>query len=227
MTNLTDTHSKAFSAGLGKSALFETRRPDELDALARPAGPRSVSPITTLHMNGCEVQVVRSYDPTANSWPALAFVVIVQSNTDEEANERPRHENGAVVVTVSAPHQEGNGSFDRGPDQVPSLIHRVLEDVTEALTEAKPPFAGDDDRVVNRDALASFDRLTTKERQILGRLMDGLSIQLIANELGISVSTARSHVQGILQKLHVANQLSAVVMAYKAGWTWSLATARS
>ncbi len=55
--------------------------------------------------------------------------------------------------------------------------------------------------------------LTGRERQVLALLVDGATTGLIADELGISGNTVRSHVQNVLNKLGVHNRSKATRMA--------------
>ena len=70
-----------------------------------------------------------------------------------------------------------------------------------ATEAARPPKVGAD--------------LTKREREVLALLVDGLSNVRIAEELGISVSTARFHVSSILSKLGAANRAEAAALAIK------------
>ena len=54
---------------------------------------------------------------------------------------------------------------------------------------------------------------------MLGALVDGLSAEEIAEAHFVAVTTVRSQVRGILQKLGVRSQLAAVATANRAGWT--------
>lgn len=64
-----------------------------------------------------------------------------------------------------------------------------------------------------------FHALTPREAEVLGLLMQGTAAKRIAYDLGISVSTVRSQIRGILAKLDVANQRTAVIEATRAGWS--------
>jgi DNA-binding NarL/FixJ family response regulator len=64
-----------------------------------------------------------------------------------------------------------------------------------------------------------FERLTPREQRVLGALVDGLSGEEIAQAHYVAVTTVRSQVRGILQKLGVRSQLAAVATAVRAGWT--------
>lgn len=90
----------------------------------------------------------------------------------------------------------------------PSALERNL------AAEAKPPAeqlwpmtAGD----------VQLADLTTREREILRGLSEGLSTSALAKKLSIAPVTVRNHVQNILQKLDVHTKLAAVALAYQHG----------
>jgi DNA-binding NarL/FixJ family response regulator len=53
-------------------------------------------------------------------------------------------------------------------------------------------------------------QLSPREQMILGRLAKGLTYQAIADELGISVNTIRTHLRRVYEKLHVQSRTEAV-----------------
>jgi len=57
--------------------------------------------------------------------------------------------------------------------------------------------------------------LTSREKEILRCLADGLSTRAVAKKLFIASVTVRNHVQNILGKLAVHSKLEAVVLAHK------------
>ncbi len=57
--------------------------------------------------------------------------------------------------------------------------------------------------------------LTSREKEILACLVDGLSYKMIAAKLFISYETVRSHVKNIYEKLHVASLTEVVAKAIK------------
>jgi DNA-binding CsgD family transcriptional regulator len=57
--------------------------------------------------------------------------------------------------------------------------------------------------------------LTSREKEILRCLAEGLPTPVIARKLYISPVTVRNHIQNILQKLEVHTKLAAVVFAYR------------
>lgn len=67
--------------------------------------------------------------------------------------------------------------------------------------------------------LAPFDILTHREKCVLAELMEGRSADAIALHDSVSISTVRSQIKAILQKLGVNSQLAATALARQAGWT--------
>jgi DNA-binding NarL/FixJ family response regulator len=60
-------------------------------------------------------------------------------------------------------------------------------------------------------------QLTNRERTVLGLLVEGASGAEIAERLGISTNTVRTHVQSILSKLQVHSRLEAATYAVRHG----------
>lgn len=58
-------------------------------------------------------------------------------------------------------------------------------------------------------------RLTSRQRQVLERLVAGHHARAIAEELGISILTVRSHVRKILEAFGASSQLEAVAIAMR------------
>jgi DNA-binding NarL/FixJ family response regulator len=63
------------------------------------------------------------------------------------------------------------------------------------------------------------DMLTTREREILQLLADGMSNADVATKLFISQETVKSHVRHILAKLDLRDRVQAVVLAHESGIT--------
>lgn len=60
-------------------------------------------------------------------------------------------------------------------------------------------------------------RLTSKQKEVLGHLAEGLQNKQIALVMNLSVSTVKLHVSGILLRLEVKTRTAAVVKAQKLG----------
>ncbi len=72
-----------------------------------------------------------------------------------------------------------------------------------------------------------FERLTARERDILAALMEGLSADEIASRAFVSMTTVRSHIRSILQKLEVNSQVAAVAAAFRSEWGQTAGESRS
>jgi NarL family two-component system response regulator LiaR len=107
-------------------------------------------------------------------------------------------------------------------------IGYMLKDATlEALAEAIRA-AHDGKRTLGPAAVRALvegaqqmphlgDDLTGRELEVLSLIVDGMSNPQIACQLGVSLSTARSHVSTILSKLAVANRAEAAAVAVQYG----------
>ena len=60
-------------------------------------------------------------------------------------------------------------------------------------------------------ARAETDKLTARELEVLQGLSRGHPYKQIASDLGISLSTVRTYIQRIYEKLHVHSQTEAVM----------------
>lgn len=87
------------------------------------------------------------------------------------------------------------------PEDLRPPLERLLEQVPES---------------VNRVS-SSQVRLTVREKQVLGLLVKGMRNQAIADELSVSVTTVRSHLQNIYDKLGVSNRAAATARALEQG----------
>ncbi len=67
--------------------------------------------------------------------------------------------------------------------------------------------------------LTPFDVLTFREKCVLSELMEGNNAETIAQKASVSISTVRSQIKAILQKLGVNSQLAAVGLARQAEWS--------
>jgi two-component system, NarL family, nitrate/nitrite response regulator NarL len=66
--------------------------------------------------------------------------------------------------------------------------------------------------------LAPFERLSPREEEVLGLLLQGRSVAEVARSSFVSIATVRSQVRSILTKLDASSQVVAVARAREAGW---------
>jgi len=62
-------------------------------------------------------------------------------------------------------------------------------------------------------------RLTEREREVLGLLIEGHSNKMIGRALGLQEVTVKLHIGKLLRKLGVTNRTQAVTFALQAGWS--------
>jgi two-component system, NarL family, nitrate/nitrite response regulator NarL len=70
-----------------------------------------------------------------------------------------------------------------------------------------------------RAAAGRIERLSAQEGAVLRELMAGHAVPEIATAHRVAVATVRTQVKGVLAKLEVSSQLSAVAVAHVVGWT--------
>ena len=70
---------------------------------------------------------------------------------------------------------------------------------------------------VERPRRTALDLLTDRERQVLTLMTDGVSTTTMAETLGVSVNTVRTHVGNVLQKLGVHDRAKAAQAARELG----------
>jgi DNA-binding NarL/FixJ family response regulator len=87
----------------------------------------------------------------------------------------------------------------------PRVTRRLLESFAQRLPDVGSG-TGPDHRL---------DRLTEREREVLGQLALGLSNLEIASELYLSEATVKTHVGRILAKLELRDRVQAVIFAYE------------
>jgi NarL family two-component system response regulator LiaR len=96
-----------------------------------------------------------------------------------------------------------------------------VDDLSEAIRAAyagRPTLAPEATRALIQatgQGPAPGHDLTPREREVLALMVEGLNNPEIAERLGVSRSTARSHVSSILFKLGVSNRAEAVALAVR------------
>ena len=110
-------------------------------------------------------------------------------------------------------------------DDVVARLHDVLEGTPLIGCGAREAMIDElrIERAGLRRALSPFERLTARERDVLAALVDGLSAEEIAEAQFVALTTVRSQIRAVLQKLGVRSQLAAVAQANRVGWTLNAA----
>jgi DNA-binding NarL/FixJ family response regulator len=68
-----------------------------------------------------------------------------------------------------------------------------------------------------RDAPDPLEGISPREREVLALLLDGLPNKLIAQRLGISEKTVKTHLTNIFRRIEVSDRLQAVLWAERHG----------
>lgn len=125
------------------------------------------------------------------------------------------------------PFEEGR----RVASLIPGARFVALESRNHVLVPDEPAFAAFHDElrrfVPSAPApSAGFDTLTTRERELLGLLAEGLDNHQMAARLGLSEKTVRNHVSAILAKIGADSRGRAIVLAREAGFAPDAGVAR-
>jgi DNA-binding NarL/FixJ family response regulator len=155
----------------------------------------------------------------------LTITRLLRSSLPSRIEHRSTASEGSAAV--DRPWQDPRSQFlatltDREFDHLFQTITRLLEVGLPTQTElvspapaASEPF----DRPWPDPRLQLFTALTDREEVVLSELLEGHCAEEIAKAAFVSISTIRSQIKSILQKLGVNSQLAAVALARRAGWS--------
>jgi NarL family two-component system response regulator LiaR len=148
------------------------------------------------------------------------------------ATRRIKEERPDTRVVMLSAHEEDQNvarAIDAGASGFVSKL-RSMRDVARSIRAAyrgEPLIEPEEMRRIllhlrhrrGQDAAARgrVDRLTRRETEILQGLAEGTAPERLAEELGISRNTLRTHVQNILFKLKVHSKHEAIVQAIRHG----------
>lgn len=150
---------------------------------------------------------LRFASEAASAYPSMRIVVVTAGEEDSQVIEAVR-----IGVRGWVPKDEPiehlmavvRGAL-RGETWIPPrLLTRVLADLKSAQGDQR-----------EHDVLLA--KLTRREREVLGYLVAGVSVDAIAGQLYLSRNTIRTHIQNVLVKLNVHSAVAAVAVARRAG----------
>ena len=124
-------------------------------------------------------------------------VVLVGRRADRD-RLRPRLITAGLAIVAEATVQ---------PEPLPESV--------DAVVVAPPPWSDAVDGLADGDARP--EPLTSREREVLALVAEGLPNKAIAATLGISDQTVKFHVAAIIGKLGAANRTDAVRLAVRRG----------
>src|SRR5918992_3176014 len=135
----------------------------------------------------------------------------------------------ALVLTASLERTEHARAVEAG---AAGILHKSADvdailDATRRLGEGETLLSEEEliallrlagqSREEEREARASIEQITLREREVLQALGEGLSNKEIAAKLHVSVDTERTHMMNILNKLGVHSRIQALVFATRYG----------
>jgi DNA-binding NarL/FixJ family response regulator len=171
----------------------------------------------------------------------LVDVLVVALDSDtwdgEQLLRRVRHRGGDVALVAMSgeddPDRVASAVLAGASSWVPKQVHvqqfaaavigaaagessippLMLRQVLRRLSTGRPPAV----------PKSRFSVLSEREREVLDHAADGLSRAEIADQLGVSLNTVRTHLQRIMKKLGVTTTLEAVtqVLRERAGTNWT------
>ncbi len=109
-------------------------------------------------------------------------------------------------------------SKETNPEQIVRAVCAAAtgeELIDRALLEAALAQAVDSSMPTPEPLEMPVEPLSERELDVLRLIVNGLSNQTIAETLSISVPTVKTHVQHILQKLHVSDRTQAALLAVR------------
>lgn len=147
-----------------------------------------VMDISMPQMNGLEAtrQILRDTDNTK--------IIVLSTYSDEDYVEQSTNA-GAIgylikqsaasdVIRAIREAKQGNSYFS------PSIARRMLDHCRRAFLDGKPPSN-------------TADALTSREKETLQLIAEGMTNKAIAGELSISIKTVEKHRQQVMNKLNI------------------------
>jgi DNA-binding NarL/FixJ family response regulator len=138
--------------------------------------------------------------------PDTKVIVLTTFENDEYVYEALRRGASGFLLKNTPPEELvlGIRAVARGGALLsPSITRSVIEQFSVGYLDS--------------DAAERVDRLSEREREVLGLVARGLSNAEIAGTLFLSEETIKSHVSNIFGKLEISGRVQAVVFAYEAG----------
>ena len=150
---------------------------------------------------------------------ALATALRLRLSLLAEFDETTRPDEADVVVSDHSITDANRPVLVIGSDKRPSQGESVIRSIEPALVLSAAALVAAGHRVEpgRTEREPSGLRLSQRERQVAGLLVEGASNKVIARELDISVHTAKFHVAAVLDKLGARNRADAVAIALREG----------
>ncbi|MEO6150130.1 MAG: response regulator transcription factor [Mucilaginibacter sp.] len=192
-----------FQAGDGSEFLQKMK---ELDANERPQVV--LMDIEMPVMDGIEAVVIAK-----DVYPDTQFLMLTVFDDDDKLFEAIKA--GATGYLLK-------------DEKVSNIVKAITEIVYEGGVPMSPRIARKALGLLKNSPATTVDEpteaekteytLSSRELEILNRIVDGLNYQQIGERLFISPHTVRKHIANIYDKLHVSNKASAIKIAIRKKW---------
>ncbi len=145
-------------------------------------------------MNGIEgVKLIRK------NFPTVQILMLTVFDDDEKVFAAIKAGAGGYILKNAEPKdllQAISEVYNGGAPMTPGIARKVLHQFQTILPEEEKDY-----------------HLSTREKEVLGLLVNGLSYKMIAGKLNITYDTVRAHMKKIYEKLHVTSMTEAVAKA--------------
>lgn len=145
-------------------------------------------------MNGIEgVKLIR------RKFPTLQILMLTVFDDDEKVFAAIKAGADGYILKNAEPPNLLNAIsevYNGGVPMTPGIARKALHHFQAILPDEQKDY-----------------RLSLREKEVLGLLVDGLSYKMIAGKLNITYDTVRAHMKKIYEKLHVASMTEAVAKA--------------
>lgn len=173
---------------------------------------------------GADVLVVGEADSVDELVPPGADVVVVAGDDPLEAARAVAEEETQAILLLSEDDRSvpvlrefaSRGWGVVSPDASPEELSAAIVAVAQGLVVLPRALTG---RLLRGQEVVEepSERLTVREREVLGLLGRGLSNKMIAQDLQISEHTVKFHVSSIYAKLGAASRTEAVGLGARLG----------
>lgn len=145
-------------------------------------------------MNGIEgVKLIRQ------NFPAIQILMLTVFDDDEKVFAAIKAGANGYILKNAEPQrllQAISEVYNGGAPMTPGIAKKILQQFQTILPAEEKDY-----------------HLSSREKEVLSLLVDGLSYKMIAAELKITYDTVRAHMKKIYEKLHVASMTEAVAKA--------------
>ncbi len=145
-------------------------------------------------MNGIEgVKLIHQ------NYPTVQILMLTVFDDDEKVFAAIKAGANGYILKNAEPQrllQSISEVYNGGAPMTPGIAKKILHQFQTILPEEEKDY-----------------HLSSREKEVLSLLVDGLSYKMIAAKLNITYDTVRAHMKKIYEKLHVASMTEAVAKA--------------